>query len=78
MKKENNMQNVICFGAGGGAKRLYGQISKKYNILGFTDNDSKKVGEKIFSSKIYTIEECLKLHYEKIVITSAPGLDSIK
>lgn len=72
------MQNVICFGSGGGANRLYRQISNKYNILGFTDNDSNKIGGKIFSSPIYSVEECLKLHYEKIIITSAPGLDSIK
>lgn len=72
------MQNAICFGAGGGATRLFEQISKKYNIIGFTDNDSKKIGKEIYSVRIYGVNECLKLEYDKIVITSAPGLDSIK
>lgn len=72
------MLNVICFGAGGGAIRLFEQISNKYNIVGFTDNDARKIGGRVNGITVYGIDECLKLNYDKIIITSAPGLDSIK
>lgn len=35
-------------------------------------------GGSINSIQIYEVNECLKLEYDKVVITSAPGLDSIK
>lgn len=72
------MQNVICFGAGGGAVRLFEQISTQYNIIGFTDNDAKKLGGGVKGIPVYGVDECLNLKYDKIIITSAPGLDSIK
>lgn len=72
------MLNVICFGAGGGAIRLFDKIANKYNIIGFTDNDTRKIGGEVNGVSVYGIDECLKLDYDKIIITSAPGLDSIK
>lgn len=72
------MQNVICFGAGGGAFKLFEQISNRYKIIGFTDNDAKKWGGRVNGISVYSLDECLKQKYDKIVITSAPGLDSIK
>ena len=36
------------------------------------------MGGNICSTKIFSIQECMKLPWDRIVITSAPGLDSIK
>lgn len=68
---------VICFGAAGGGRRLFDIISNNHTILAFTDNDSKKWGEKLNGIQILSISEALKLNYDKIILTSAPGKDSI-
>lgn len=36
------MEKAICFGAAGGGKRLFDEISEKYEIIAFTDNDKDK------------------------------------
>ena len=38
------MQNAICFGAADSGKRLFDEISKKYKIIAYTDNDNRKWG----------------------------------
>lgn len=72
------MLNVICFGASSGGINLYSKIIKKYNILAYTDNDKSKWGEKINEINILSINDSLKLNFDRIIITSAPGLESIK
>ncbi len=72
------MQKVICFGASGGGKRLYEIIKSQYEIIAFTDNDPKKWGLKIGDCDVLKVDECLKLKYDKVIITSLPGYDSIK
>ena len=72
------MEKVILFGASGGGKRLYKEVSEKYEIIAFTDNDAKKWNEKLFDIVILSPEECLKMEYDFWIITSAPGLESIK
>lgn len=72
------MLNVICFGASSGGINLYDKISEKYNILAYTDNDKSKWGEKINEINILSINDSLKLNFDRIIITSAPGLESIK
>lgn len=69
---------AICFGAAGGGMRLYNAISEKYEILAFTDNDPRKWGKTLHQIKILPVTESLKLDYDVIVISSAPGYDSIK
>ena len=71
-------KKVICFGAGGGGSRLYDEVAQKYEIIGFTDNDNSKIGSYIHATKVLNLEEALNLPWDRIVITSAPGLDSIK
>ena len=71
-------KKVICFGAGGGGSRLYDEVAKKYEIIGFTENDNSKIGSYIHATKVLNLEEALNLPWDRIVITSAPGLDSIK
>ena len=72
------MEKVICFGAAGGGKRLFNEISEKYEIIAFTDNDKNKIGKTINGIAIYSVDECLKMDWDVVVITSAPGLVNIK
>ncbi len=69
---------AICFGAGGGGRRLYKEVSLEYCIIAYTDNDSSKWGGNIEGVPILEPEEALGLNYDVIVITSAPGLENIK
>lgn len=69
--------NVICFGAAGGGKRLFDVISSNHNIIAFTDNDSNKWGDKLNNVPILSVKEALSIDYDKIILTSAPGKDSI-
>ena len=72
------MEKAICFGAAGGGKRLFDEISEKYEIIAFTDNDKDKIGTSINGIKTYGIEECFQLEWDVVVITSAPGMMNIK
>lgn len=72
------MEKVILFGASGGGKRLFKEISNCYEIVAFTDNDEKKWNKKMCDTIILSPEECFKIKFDFWVITSAPGLESIK
>lgn len=72
------MRKAICFGAAGGAKRLFGKIKEKYDVIAFADNDFRKIGEELFGLPICSLEQCLDMNYDLFIITSAPGMDSIK
>ena len=37
----------MCFGAAGGGERLFDEISQRYTIIGFVDNDERKAGGNI-------------------------------
>lgn len=76
--EDESMERAICFGAAGGGKRLYKEIAEKYSVIAFADNDSKKWGGKIFEVDVFSPETCLAMDYDVIIITSAPGLESIK
>lgn len=72
------MKRAILFGAAESGKQLYPKISEAYEILGFTDNDSRKWGSLIFGKTVYPPGEAFKnLDYNYIIITSLPGMDSI-
>lgn len=72
------MMNVICFGASGGGERLFPAIAQHYNIIAYTDNDSKKWGKNICGVKIFPPDICIRtMEYDAVVITSAPGMQSI-
>lgn len=74
-----DMQKAVLFGAGGGGERLYDKVSEKYEIIAIVDNDKNKWG-KTFRNLI--VEEpknvcATRELYDVIVLTSAPGMDSI-
>jgi hypothetical protein len=66
------------FGAGGGGKRLYDIIRKRYDVIAITDNDSRKWGETFKDLIIDAPKDCLKKQdYDVVVVSSAPGLSNI-
>jgi O-methyltransferase len=72
------MQRAIMFGAGGGGKRLYDIIRKRYDVIAITDNDSRKWGETFKDLIIDAPKDCLKKQdYDVVVVSSAPGLSNI-
>lgn len=58
-------KDVIIYGAGElgftTKRSIYQDISNKYNVIGFIDDDPKKVGKKIDNLTIYSFKELKKL-----------------
>lgn len=74
-----NIRKAVCFGAAGGGARLYREICRRYEVVAFCDNDSRKWGGECCGVKVYSPKECLsQFGYDSLIITSAPGLLSIK
>lgn len=72
------MLSAYLFGAGGGGARLYDCVKEQYDIVGIVDNDERKWGTMFRNHEIGIPEKCLKQStYDVIVLTSAPGRDSI-
>lgn len=72
------MLKAYLFGAGGGGARLYDSIKEQYVIVGIVDNDERKWGGKFQNLRIEEPERSLtQSTYDVIVLTSAPGRDSI-
>lgn len=72
------MLKAYLFGAGGGGLRLYDSIKEQYEIVGIVDNDERKWGGQFRHFNVGMPEESLKQStYDVIVLTSAPGRDSI-
>lgn len=74
------MKKVICFGAGGGGRKLYERISQKYEVIAFADNDSRKWEKTyLFGIPVYEPEKCImSMDWDFIIITSEPGLKTIQ
>lgn len=73
------MLKAYLFGAGGGGERLFELVREQFQIVGIVDNDEKRWGTKFRHFTIGKPEKCLmQKNYDVIVITSAPGRDSIK
>lgn len=71
-------KKVIMFGASDGGKRLFDKIKSQYKIVCFTDNDPSKWGESLFGLCIHEPDKVLLTEsFDYVIITSAPGLDSI-
>ncbi len=73
------MLKAYLFGASGGGSRLFDCIQEKFDIVGIVDNDERKWGAKFRDLYVGKPDECLmESSYDVVVITSAPGRDSIK
>lgn len=66
------------FGAAGNGQRLYHKVCQRYEVVAYTDNDAQKWGEECNSVEIISPQELIKLSFDVVVITSMPGLESIK
>ena len=77
-EKMRIMMKAILFGASGGGQRLYEEISSKYEILAFVDNDERKWGKTLKGIPILEPSKCAceDFQYDRLIITSAPGLSS--
>lgn len=72
------MLKAYLFGAGGGGARLYDSVKEQYEIIGIVDNDERKWGMQFRNLHVGAPEQCLtQSEYDVIVLTSAPGRDSI-
>lgn len=73
------MLKAYLFGAGGGGQRLFDNIKEQFDIVGIVDNDEKKWGTEFRHLYVDEPEKCLTQSiYDVVVVTSAPGRDSIK
>ena len=61
---------AVLFGAGGGGKRLFPDISRKYDVIAFVDNDSQKWGGKLCEVKIYSPIILREQKYDVVIILS--------
>lgn len=72
------MKKAVIFGAAGGGRRLFKKISEDYEIVAVTDNDPDKWGGMLNGVPVADPAECLsRTDYDFIIITSAPGLETI-
>jgi FlaA1/EpsC-like NDP-sugar epimerase len=64
-------KDVIIYGAGElgftTKRSIYQDISNKYNVIGFVDDDPKKVGKKIDNLTIYSFKDLKKLLERKSI-----------
>lgn len=78
MRGESCMKKkAVMFGAAGG-QRLFEIVSLKYDVSYFVDNDALKWGKQLFGREICSPEILSDDMESVVVITSAPGLESIK
>jgi hypothetical protein len=72
------MDKVIVFGASDNSKRLYDLISKKHEIIAFTDNDSNKWGSEIDGKTIVCPKELPGMKYDEIIVASISAMYVIR
>lgn len=64
------MERLYLFGASNYGKEVYEKLKSKYNICGFIDNDSKKLGGGIDNISIISPHQLKNLNNYHILITS--------
>jgi len=62
--------SIIIFGAGKGGKRGYNYLKRRYNIIGFSDNDKEKQNSAFCGYEVYRPDQLPALDFDKIVICS--------
>lgn len=71
-------RKAILFGAAGGGERLFDEITLKYEVICFADNDHTKWGKFLKKTIIKEPEAAFKEElFDDVIITSAPGCNSI-
>jgi len=62
-------EKCIIFGASGTGKRAYQLLKQKYEVLGFSDNDSKKWGKKFCGRMVF--EPAALIRFESVIIIAS-------
>ncbi len=72
LKKTNNRKNILLYGAGTLGYHAI-NLLRQHNVVGFIDDDEKKIGHKINNYKIYSIDSVSDLvknnNINQIIIT---------
>ena len=71
------MEKAVIFGAGQLGKKIYNDISNKYEVLAFFDNFEKRQGTEYEGIKIYKPEYMKKMQFDYIFIASMTGHDEM-
>jgi FlaA1/EpsC-like NDP-sugar epimerase len=79
----NKTANVLIFGAGNSGMLTYDAIKNDtkngFEVVGFIDDDERKIGKKINLIKVYSLseinDEFIKKHYVEDVIISIQNID---
>lgn len=69
---------AIVFGATKSALSIYAEISRKYEIIAYCDNDQRKWGDEINGLKIVSPQFITEMNYDEIIIVSFSAKDIIK
>ena len=66
----DSCERIIIFGAGSRAKLAWEQLSSRFEILCFADNDAKKHGTVFLGRRIIKPAEIPQYQFDKIVVAS--------
>jgi len=75
---EDQLPKALIFGAGSTGRGILNAVSKKYQVIGFIDNNPKIVGEEFKSICVFGPEAINPEDGYVIIIGSHPGLHVIK
>lgn len=70
MFKFKSKSKVLIFGTGAGGRCFYKDNCKRYNVIGFIDNNQQKQGELFLGKRVFAPQEISMLDYDKIIIAS--------
>lgn len=63
-------ERILVFGAGSGGVNYYNGHRRRYDVLGFLDNNAQRHGERLIGKLIYAPQELAQLEFDRIVIAS--------
>lgn len=72
------IMKAIVFGATKSAMAMYTEISKKYDIVAYCDNDQNKWGSEINDVKVIAPKLIPTVNYDEIIIASLSAMDVIR
>ena len=74
-------KKIIIFGCGFHGRAVYRKckiLKKKYEIIGWIDNDKKKINKKLFNTKIFSVNSINNIKYDYIIISGRNVEEKIK
>ncbi|MBZ6071650.1 glycosyltransferase family 61 protein [Aeromonas schubertii] len=66
----NKKEKIFIFGTGAGGRSFYKKFSRKYNVIGFIDNNIQRHGKRLFSKNIYPPSILTVRSFDWVVIVS--------